>query len=223
MAKNGNMMVVNESEIEAALVFYGIKEAREKTVKLRDYAALVGEKRKWGNLTSSAWEREWPRAIVESITVASVFRFEAELQIADIGAGAGLLAFVLATISPQWKVTAIESAGRKATFMVEAAGKFGLLNLGVVNERAEKVAGRKQFSAVVSRAAGALKSMAPLAAPLLKREGMYVALKGSRAVEEIAEARGAFSKYGFGKVDGIKPPFPDWARERIVLVVARKM
>jgi len=63
--------------------------------------------------------------------------------------------------------------------------------------RAQELAGHRQVEAVVSRAVGALDEMAAWAAELLKPGGLYLALKGRSAGQELNRCQEAMHHLGY--------------------------
>jgi 16S rRNA (guanine527-N7)-methyltransferase len=88
---------------------------------------------------------------------------------------------------PDAQVDLIESVGRKCEFMRRAAETAGIPNASVFNTRSEDWAradGREAYDAVTARAVGRLSTLAELASPLLKPNGVLVAWKGKRDEDE---------------------------------------
>jgi 16S rRNA (guanine527-N7)-methyltransferase len=139
-------------------------------------------------------EAAWRAHVADSLTGLEVPELRAARAIADVGAGAGFPAFVLALALPQARVDAIESVARKCEFMELAAREAGVPNLRVINARSEEWArtappdgGREAYDAVTARAVGRLATLAELASPLLREGGVLVAWKGRRDPEEEVE------------------------------------
>ena len=84
--------------------------------------------------------------------------------------------------------TLIEPLGRRAHWLREEADRLGLSNVEVRNERAEEAAGHVIADFVTARAVSALKTLVPLAAPLLKQGGQLVLMKGQKVEEEVRAA-----------------------------------
>jgi 16S rRNA (guanine527-N7)-methyltransferase len=108
-------------------------------------------------------------------------------RIADVGAGAGFPGLVLAVALPGAEVDLVESTGRKCEFMRGAAAAAGIGNARVLDTRSEDLAaaeGREAYDVVTARAVGRLSTLAELASPLLKPNGVLVAWKGRRDLEE---------------------------------------
>ncbi len=142
------------------------------------------------SLSSITDQRAWQVHVEDSLTGLDVARLRAARRIADIGAGAGFPGLVLAVSLPEAQVDLIESIARKAAFIERAAAEAGIANARAVNARSEEVASgssRETYDAVTARAVGRLSTLAELASPLLREDGILVAWKGKRDPDEEAE------------------------------------
>ncbi len=132
-------------------------------------------------------ERAWQVHVADSLTGLEVPELREAKKIADIGAGAGFPGLVLAVALPGAQVDLIESIGRKCEFMRRAIETAGIANASVRNTRSEDLAaaeGRGAYDAITARAVGRLSTLAELASPLLKPNGVLVAWKGKRDEDE---------------------------------------
>jgi 16S rRNA (guanine527-N7)-methyltransferase len=147
--------------------------------------ALLAEER--ASVSSVVDDRAWKVHIADSLTGLEVPELEAGRQIADVGAGAGFPGLALAVALPNAQVDLIESIGRKCAFMQRAIDQASIPNATVLNTRSEDLAsadGRETYDIVTARAVGRLSTLAELASPLLKPNGVLVAWKGKRDQEE---------------------------------------
>jgi len=127
--------------------------------------------------------RAWKVHVEDSLTGLEVESLRKAHRIADIGSGAGFPALVLAVALPDAQVDAIESVGRKCEFIERAIEGAEIANAAVLNARSEELAAaaqRESYDAVTARAVGRLSTLAELASPLLKENGVLVAWKGKR-------------------------------------------
>jgi 16S rRNA (guanine527-N7)-methyltransferase len=153
---------------------------------------LLAEER--ASVSSVVDERAWRVHITDSLTGLDVPELSAASRIADVGAGAGFPGLALAVALPSAQVDLIESIGRKCTFMQRAVDEAGIANATVLNTRSEDLAsgeGRESYDIVTARAVGRLSTLAELASPLLKPNGLLVAWKGKRDQEEEEELQRA--------------------------------
>ncbi len=94
---------------------------------------------------------------------------------------------MLAIALPDSQLDLIESVGRKCEFIQRAIDAAGIANAIVVNARSEDIATgerRDSYDAATARAVGRLSTLAELASPLLKENGVLVAWKGKRDADE---------------------------------------
>jgi 16S rRNA (guanine527-N7)-methyltransferase len=146
---------------------------------------LLAEER--ASVSSVVDQRAWKVHVEDSLTGLEVPELREASRIADVGAGAGFPGLVLAVTLPEAQVDLIESVGRKTAFIERAAETAGIPNAVAVTARAEDVArgdARETYDAVTSRAVGRLSTLAELASPLLRADGVLVAWKGKRDEEE---------------------------------------
>lgn len=156
------------------------REALEKVLEL-----LAEERASVSSVTEP--ERAWQVHVVDSLTGLEIAELHEARRIADIGSGAGFPGLVLAVALAEAQVDLIESVGRKCDFIRRAIDAMSIANATVVNARSEDVAGaagRESYDAVTARAVGRLSTLAELASPLLRDDGILVAWKGKRDLDE---------------------------------------
>lgn len=140
-------------------------------------------------------------------------------SVVDIGTGAGVPSLVLAAARPECEVVALDTVGKKVTWVMACAERMGLTNLTGVHARAEAwPAGRDRFDVVTARAVAQLGVLIEYASPLLSPGGRLVAWKGSIEGEEEAVARSVAKKLRMSPPERIAvQPWPE-ARERQLVV-----
>ncbi len=146
---------------------------------------LLAEER--ASVSSVVDDRAWKVHVADSLTGLEVGELAASGRIADVGSGAGFPGLALAVALPAAEVDLIESVGRKCAFMQHAVGEAGIANATVRNTRSEDWAsgdGREAYDTVTARAVGRLSTLAELASPLLKPNGVLIAWKGKRDAGE---------------------------------------
>jgi 16S rRNA (guanine527-N7)-methyltransferase len=110
-------------------------------------------------------------------------------RVADLGSGGGFPGLALAVALPDAQVALVESVQRKCAFLERAVAALGLINVTVVNARAESwPAGLDAHDVVTARAVAPLTVLIEYAAPLLRSAGTLVAWKGRRDPDEEADA-----------------------------------
>jgi len=131
--------------------------------------------------------RLWERHILNCAVVSELIE-PGPQRIADVGSGAGLPGLVLAIVRPELQVTLIEPLARRTSFLTETVDRLGLAGrVEVLRARAEDVRGRK-FDYVTARAVAPLDRLLGWCVPLVEPGGKVLAMKGSRAADEIDAA-----------------------------------
>jgi 16S rRNA (guanine527-N7)-methyltransferase len=142
------------------------------------------------------------------------------LRLLDVGAGAGLPGIPLAIARPQWRVTLLDSNGKKARFLRHVQRTLQLANVEVVEARAEawlpEPAGSGSFPLIISRAFASLADFVSLTAPLLARDGRWLAMKGKVSAEELHSLPAGMH------IESVHPLSVPGLREARNLVVVRR-
>ena len=138
--------------------------------------------------------RLWDRHLLNCAVLEEVVPPHA--SVADLGSGAGLPGLVLAIARPDLELTLVEPLLRRTTFLEEAVALLELDRVRVHRGRAETLHGQERFDVVTSRALAPLERLLRWSMPLVAPDGVMVALKGSSAAEEIAQAETTLADLG---------------------------
>jgi 16S rRNA (guanine527-N7)-methyltransferase len=172
----------------------------EQRAQLDKYIELLLRATAEFNLTAIRDREEaWNRHVVESLRLLPLLG-EGQSLI-DVGAGGGLPGMVIAIARPALAVTLLEATTKKARFLERVASELKLKNVKVVALRAEEAAKvgsklRESFDLATARAVAPLRVLLELTIPFLKPSGRFVAVKGERAGDELAEATKALELLG---------------------------
>jgi 16S rRNA (guanine527-N7)-methyltransferase len=190
--------MADELEIEqepaaAALIFGdGIELARAYTHR------LAQDSETFGLLGPRELPRIWSRHVINRALLSELVPEDS--LVADVGSGAGLPGIPMAIAQPKAHFTLIEPMERRANWLSAVVQDLGIKNVDVIRARAEEVS-RTDFDIVTARAVAALDKLLKLLTPLTRRSNLktVLALKGSRAPEEIADAKPRLQRLGFGE------------------------
>lgn len=166
------------------------------------YAELLATRGlEWGLMGPREVDRIWDRHVLNSVAVGHAIG--PGVSVVDVGSGAGLPGIPLALARPDLSVTLLEPLLRRANFLTGVVEELGLGDrVTVVRGRAVPAGDRDplghdgRYDVVTSRAVAPLPRLLAWCAPLLARHGSLVALKGSSAEAEVAEAAGELRRYG---------------------------
>jgi 16S rRNA (guanine527-N7)-methyltransferase len=129
-------------ELVAGLASRGIELDAEDIARLARFLDILEQGNAKFNLTAirdraQAWERHIADSLELLPYLASAQAEGERLRVADVGTGGGMPGLVLACVMPDADFTLIESVGKKARFLEDAARDLGLPNVRVEQRWAE--------------------------------------------------------------------------------------
>ncbi len=139
------------------------------------------------------------RHFADSISVLSAVDIPSGARVIDIGTGGGFPGIPILIMRPDLDFTLLDSTAKKIDFVSDLLLKLGLTGRtvsGRAEELAKQASFRAQYDFCVSRAVASLNILAELCIPFLKTGGTFISMKGSKAEEEIDEAKSAFAALG---------------------------
>lgn len=207
-----------ESRLFTLSGLVGRSISRHEDEALQRYVdMLVGPGVERGLLGPREADRIWDRHILNCAALSPLLR--AGSAVADVGSGAGLPGIVLALLRPDLTVTLIEPLLRRAIFLGEVLAELDLTGrVTVARARAENYRG-DAVDVVVARAVAPLDKLAGWAIPLLRPNGMVLAMKGQRAGAEMDEHRAALHRLGARSIDVVTVGLGHLAEPTTVVVI----
>ena len=139
-------------------------------------------------------------------------------RIIDVGCGAGFPGVPVKIACPEAKVTLLDSLGKRMAWLERYLPELGV-DAECVTARAEEAVSsrRESYDFATSRAVARLNILLELTAPYVKVGGAVLAMKGSAAREELAEAKNAISRLGLKLEKVLDFPVEDAVHSVIVL------
>lgn len=138
--------------------------------------------------------RLWERHLLNSASVAPFLPGMG--TVVDVGSGAGLPGVVLALLRPDLHTVLLEPMERRAQWLREVVDALGLTSVEVVRGRAEDAAAAVIGDAVTARAVAPMERLARWSLPLLRQDGVLLAMKGRNAAAELDDARTTITDLG---------------------------
>jgi len=157
---------------------------------------LAKDSETFGLLGPRELPRIWGRHVINSALLSELV--PSGSKVADIGSGAGLPGIPMAIAQPDAHFTLIEPMERRSGWLQQVIADLGIKNADVIRARAEEVQ-RTDFDIATARAVAALDKLLKLLTPLIRgsKEKTVLAMKGSRAPEEILDAKKRLELLGF--------------------------
>ena len=166
--------------------------------RFRLYAQRLEETNKVMNLTAIEGEDEVARLhFLDSAALLTLADFQGK-RLIDVGSGAGFPGLALKIAQPDLSAVLLDSLDKRVGFLRETVEALGLDGVSCVHGRAEEApqSWRGGFDIAVSRAVARLNVLCELCLPLVKKGGLFIAMKGTEHAEELREAKNAIRLLG---------------------------
>ncbi len=185
----------------AELAAFGVTVDAPTVARLGDFLARLLAMNELVNLTAITEPAEaWSRHVLDALTLVPLLaELPAGARVLDMGSGGGVPGIPLAILRADLRFTLVDATAKKAAFLTAVASALHLDNVSVVCARAEDLARgdlRRSFHVVTARAVAKLGTLLAWTAPFAKPQGRLLLIKGARADQELAAARGALRRFG---------------------------
>ena len=148
----------------------------QRAAPLYEYLQLLQKWNKPFNLTAIKKAEEMiPKHLMDSLSVLA--HLGGARRVCDVGTGAGLPGIPLAVCCPETEFVLLDSNGKKTRFLHQVRRHLNLNNVTIVEGRAEDYQPDIGFDAVLSRAFADLMRMCQVTQHLLKKNGVWLAMK----------------------------------------------
>lgn len=207
-----------QTELSQQLEQMNIDLSNDQVSSLIAYLELLIKWNKAYNLTSVRDPYVMiSRHLADSLSILPYIKNMAinNLEIVDVGSGAGLPGIPLSICLPESQVTTIDSNGKKTRFQQQVKLELNIDNLTVVNSRVEAYQ-PGPFDLVISRAFASINDMLDWTDHLCKENGYFLAMKGLYPEQEILMLKG-----GYSVKDSYQLVVPKCDAERHLLIVGR--
>ena len=188
---------MNYQDLKEKTKVIGIEITDDMINKFKKYYELLSLWNEKMNLTAITEESEViKKHFFDCIIPLSIL--EEKGKLIDVGSGAGFPGIVFKIVRSNYEVALLEPIGKRCNFLNEVIKELDLKNIKVVNERSEDFAkeNRERFDIACARAVANLSILSELCLPLVKVDGVFLAMKGSKAEEEHLEAAKAIETLG---------------------------
>ena len=158
--------------------------------QLLDYLELLQKWNRVYNLTAVRDPQEMlTHHLLDSLAAVRPLQRHVEQNgartLLDVGSGGGLPGVVFAVCCPELQVSCVDTVGKKAAFIQQAAAGLRLTNLRGIHARVEKLT--DTYDVVSSRAVATLKDFTDWSEQALTNDGVWLAMKGKEPVVEMAQ------------------------------------
>jgi 16S rRNA (guanine527-N7)-methyltransferase len=146
-------------------------------------------------------EEFWEKHLWDSLRgVGALISNPGELQVIDIGTGAGFPGLPLAIARTDWQLTLVDSTAKKVGFIESILPELDLTNVHPLVSRIEELGQQKQhrhqYDLALVRAVASANVCAEYALPLVKVGGIAILYRGNWTEEEAIDLELAVAKLG---------------------------
>lgn len=166
----------------------GIELTSQQLEKLNQFYELLISWNQKMNLTRIIEKEDvYLKHFYDSLTLSKVIDLNQDLTLCDVGSGAGFPGIVLKICFPNLKITLLDSLQKRVNYLNEIIKELDLKNIEAIHTRAEDYAkqNREKFDIVTARAVANLKILSELCIPMVKVNGLFIAMKAN--IEEEIE------------------------------------
>jgi len=184
--------------LDAGLAALSMPLEPDARAALVAYVALLAKWNRTYNLTAI---REPARMITHHVldslavlpSLDALVGDRSDVQVLDVGSGAGLPGIPIAIARPAWQVTLLEPVHKKSAFLTQAIAELRIDNARAIARRVEDYRPKEPVTVAISRAFSDLTSFAEASIRHLADDGALVAMKGVHPDEELRELPSAFA------------------------------
>ena len=206
----------------------GLSLSEAQVALLLDYLALLQKWNKVYNLTAVRDPAEMmTHHLLDSLSaIAPLLRQTGgqPVRLLDVGSGGGLPGVVIAITCPHIQVSCVDTVGKKAAFIQQAAATLKLPNLRGVHARVESLKAEEGngFDVIGSRAFASLVDFVSWSRLALKPGAVWMAMKGKHPAEELLALQNAAPWAEVFHVEPLQVPGLEaercivWLRDRAV-------
>lgn len=141
-------------------------------------------------------------------------------SIADVGTGAGFPGIPLKIAGFKGRVVLMDSLNKRVGFLNTVINELKLQNCKAVHTRAEDAGRgeyRDKFDVVTARAVANLPVLCEYCLPMVKKGGIFIAMKGPEAEKELLSSKNAVIKLGGRIKSSEKLQLADFERQIIII------
>lgn len=178
-----------KSALQTGAQTLGLALSDAQIDQLLEFLALLQKWNKVYNLTAVRDPQEMlTHHLLDSLAAVAPLRRhlagQGGTRLLDVGSGGGLPGVVFAICCPGLDVSCVDTVGKKAAFIQQAAVTLKLRNLHGLHARVETLT--IPFDIISCRAFASLPDFVNWSRAALAPQGMWLAMKGKRPEDEIA-------------------------------------
>ena len=211
---------MNKEQFILEVCNLGIEVTEEKLKKLNEfYNLLILWNEKINLTTITAIQDVYLKHFYDSLTLFRVCDLTKDINLCDVGSGAGFPGIVLKIFFPNLKITLVDSLNKRVNYLNTIIKELGLVNIEAVHSRMEDFSkvNEEKYDIITARAVANLSVLSEISVKALKIQGKLVFMK-ALCDDELEMILPKLSILGlkFDKVDKFLLPIEESNRSLIV-------
>ena len=191
--------MIDTARFSAAAAAEGFELTARQLEQFDQYAQFLVEYNEKVNLTAiTDPEGIEVKHFLDSLMLLKAVELPEGASVIDVGTGAGFPSVPAKIVRDDLRLTLLDGLGKRIVFLGELSRRLGQENTAL-HARAEEAARgelREQFDLATARAVADLRVLAEYCLPFVKVGGLFLAMKGESAADEVQEAQNALRQLG---------------------------
>lgn len=189
----------------------------------RYYEMLIDTNKVMNLTTITEYSEVVIKHFADSAAIGCITDMNGNIDLIDVGTGAGFPGIVLKIVYPQLSVVLLDSLNKRVNFLKNVITELGLTGISAIHGRAEDIARnkdyREKFDLCVSRAVANMSSLSEYCLPFVKVGGRFIPYKADGCDEEVKTASKAVNILGgkIRKMESYVIPDTDICRKFVVI------
>ena len=189
----------------------------------RYYEMLVDTNKVMNLTTITEYSEVVIKHFADSAAIGCITDMNGNIDVIDVGTGAGFPGIVLKIVYPQLSVVLLDSLNKRVNFLKNVITELGLTDISAIHGRAEDIARnkdyREKFDLCVSGAVANMSSLSEYCLPFVKVGGKFIPYKADGCDEEVKTASKAVNILGgkIRKIESYVIPDTDICRKFVVI------
>ena len=189
----------------------------------RYYEMLIDTNKVMNLTTITEYSEVVIKHFADSAAIGCITDMNGNIDLIDVGTGAGFPGIVLKIVYPQLSVILLDSLNKRVNFLKNVITELGLTGISAIHGRAEDIARnkdyREKFDLCVSRAVANMSSLSEYCLPFVKVGGRFIPYKADGCDEEVKTASKAVNILGgkIRKIESYVIPDTDICRKFVVI------
>ena len=208
---------MNKEEFLEECKKINVELTEEQINQLNQFYQLMIEWNEKINLTRITEEQDvYLKHFYDSLTLNKVVNLKEVQTLCDVGTGAGFPGIVLKICFPQLQITLVDSLQKRVNYLNEVIKELKLQGIEAIHARGEEFKG--QFDVVTARAVANIEKLVGYTMHLVKKDGVFVAMKGNIEEELTTEVQNKLCrKYNIIQVEQFILPKENSVRSLVVI------